>query len=241
MSDRLLLVEKLDVEYGDQIFGSYDIEGIQKYLEKLRAFGVNSWEASEIYAGLMIAFEIDADDFSAFYKSYIQSMQYQEDREEEEGLSEEERESLCGEPTCIHYSYYYNKSEDKEYSNFEIETLLEKIQESKSLIGRYANLIDEAKQKAMQSEDEIERENGKKRLKAEEYIHKLKILSKLVEARVLRETTAQRYEDILFDIANLLSFKNDIKDIQPICEAAMGSKILSKLLESGECVFEGEI
>lgn len=92
MSDRLLLVEGLDVEYGDQIFGSYDIEGIQKYLEKLRAFGVNSWEASEIYAGLMIAFEIDADDFSAFYKSYIQSMQYQEDREEEEELSEEEIE-----------------------------------------------------------------------------------------------------------------------------------------------------
>lgn len=91
MSDRLLLAEELDVKYGDQIFGSYDIEGIQKYLEKLRAFGVNSWEASEIYAGLMIAFEIDADDFSAFYKSYIQSMQYQEDREEEE-LSEEEIE-----------------------------------------------------------------------------------------------------------------------------------------------------
>lgn len=91
MSDRLLLVEELDVKYGDQIFNSYDIEGIQKYLEKLRAFGVNSWEASEIYAGLMIAFEIDADDFSAFYKSYIQSMQYQEDGEEEE-LSEEEIE-----------------------------------------------------------------------------------------------------------------------------------------------------
>lgn len=35
MSDRLLLVEELDVKYGDQIFGSYDIEGIQKYLENL--------------------------------------------------------------------------------------------------------------------------------------------------------------------------------------------------------------
>lgn len=181
------------------------------------------------------------------FGDYGEDMFYCEEREcevrasEIEELSEEERESLCGEPTYIYYSYYYNKSEGKEYSNFEIETLLEKIQESQSLIGRYGNLIDEAKQKAMQSEDEIERENGKKKLKAEEYIHKLKILSKLVEARVLRETTAQRYEDILFDIANLLSFKNDIKDIQPICEAAMGSKILSKLLESGECVFEAEL
>lgn len=186
-------------------------------------------------------------DVASVFGDYGEDMFYCEEREcevrasEIEELSEEERESLCGDPTYIYYSYYYNKSEGKEHSNFEIETLLEKIQESKSLIGRYANLIDETKQKAMQSEDEIERENGKKKLKAEEYIHKLKILSKLVEARVLRETTAQRHEDILFDIANLLSFKNDIKDIQPICETAMGSKILSKLLESGECVFEAEL
>lgn len=184
---------------------------------------------------------------ASVFGDYGEDMFYCEEREcevrasEIEELSEEEKESLYGEPTYIYYSYYYNKSEGKEYSNFEIETLLEKIQESQSLISRYGNLINKAKQKAMQSEDEIERENGKKKLKAEEYIHKLKILSKLVEARVLREITAQRYEDILFDIANLLSFKNDIKDIQPICETAMGSKILSKLLASGECVFEAEL
>lgn len=192
-------------------------------------------------------FAMMSSDVASVFGDYGEDMFYCEEREcevrasEIEELSEEEKESLCGEPTYIYYSYYYNNSEGKEYSNFEIETLLEKIQESQSLISRYGNLIDETKQKAMQSEDEIERENGKKKLKAEEYIHKLKILSKLVEARVLREKTAQRYEDILFDIANLLSFKNDIKDIQPICETAMGSKILSRLLESGECVFEAEL
>lgn len=46
---------------------------------------------------------------------------------------------------------------------------------------------------------------------------------------------------MLFDIANLLSWENGIKEIEALCEVAMGSKIFATLLKSGRCEFEGEL
>lgn len=188
-------------------------------------------------------------DVASIFGDYGEDMFYCEKREcevrasEIEKLSEEEKESLCGEPTYIYYSYYYDKSNGGEYSNFEIETLLEKIQEAQELVGKYSQFMDTKleEERSKEGMDEFYKRRLDNILKAEQYIQKLEILSKLIEARKLREATAERYEDILFYLADFLSFQNDIKDIQPICEVAMGSKIFSKLLESGECVFEGEI
>ena len=92
MSDRLLLVEHLEVEYGSQVFDSYDIDALRSYLSKLEEFGVNTWEAEEIYVGLMVSAEIEADGFREFYKNYIQSEKYKEEEDEERKLNEQEVE-----------------------------------------------------------------------------------------------------------------------------------------------------
>lgn len=94
MSDRLLLVEKFEVEYGSQVFDSYDIDALTSYLEKLEEFGVNTWVAEDIYVGLMVCAEIEADGFREFYQDYIQSQKYKEEEDEDKKLNEQEVEVL---------------------------------------------------------------------------------------------------------------------------------------------------
>ena len=94
--------------------------------------------------------------------------------------------------------------------------------------------------KSKENEDELFGSRLDKILTAQQYEEKLEILSKLIEARKLREAMVDRYEDMLFCISNFLFLQNN-QYIKPITEVAMGSRIFSKLLESGECVFEGEM
>lgn len=92
MSDRLLLVEKFEIEYGSQVFDSYDIRALKNYLVKLEKFGVNTWVAEDIYVGLMVCAEIEADGFREFYQDYIQSQKYKEEEDKDKKLNEQEVE-----------------------------------------------------------------------------------------------------------------------------------------------------
>lgn len=188
-------------------------------------------------------------DVASIFGDYGEDMFYCEEREcevrasEIEELNQKERDSLCSEPTYIHYEYYYCNENEIEDTNFEVEVLQNTIKEVQKLVRKHAGFI-EAKleeQKSQEKEDEFFKSRLDKILTAEQYTQKLEILSKLIEARRLREATSDRYEEMLFYLADFLSFQNGIKNIQSITEVAMGSKIFSKLLESGECVFEAEI
>lgn len=114
-----------------------------------------------------------------------------------------------------------------EKTNFKIDVLQKKIKASKSLIAQYASLIDEKKSKDM--------------LKSNDYIKRLYLLSYLIRDRRLRETSATRYANMLFGVANLLSCVNKIKKVKALCEVAIGSKIFASLLKNGKCEFEGEL
>lgn len=158
-------------------------------------------------------------------------------------LSEEERNTLESEPSYIYYEYYYQSSKGSEDTNFEIEVLQNKIKEAQNLVSKYADFMEE-KLEEIRRKEEVNHScysAVSEVLKPKEYVQKLEILSKLIKARRLRESTADRYEDMLFHLGSFLSFQNDIKDIQPITEVAMGSIIFSKLLEIGRCKFEAEI
>ncbi|RDU70817.1 hypothetical protein CQA58_04660 [Helicobacter brantae] len=186
---------------------------------------------------------------ASVFGDYGEDMFYCEERECEvraskiEELSEEEKESLCGDPTYIYYSYYYHINKGVEDTNFEIEVLQNRIKETQKLVSKYADFM-ETKLEEIRRKEEANHScysAVSEVLQPKEYVQKLEILSKLIGARRLREATADRYEKMLFYLANFLAFKNDIKDIQPITEVVMGGRIFSKLLESGECVFEGEM
>lgn len=186
---------------------------------------------------------------ASVFGDYGEDMFYCEEREcevrasEIEELSHKERESLCSEPTYIHYEYYYHINKGVEDTNFDIGVLQSKIKETQGLVRKYSTFMQEKleEKKSKEKEDELFGSRLDKILTAEQYTQKLEILSKLIEARRLREATSDRYEEMLFYLADFLSSENDIRDIQPITEVAMGSIIFSKLLEGGECVFEAEI
>lgn len=188
-------------------------------------------------------------DVASVFGDYGEDMFYCEEREcevrasEIEELTYKERKSLCSEPSFIHYEYYYHINKGVEDTNFDIGVLQSKIKETQELVRKYSTFMQEKleEKNSKEKEDELFGRRLDKILTAQQYEEKLEILSKLIDARRLRETTSDRYEEMLFYLADFLSSENDSKDIQPITEVAMGSIIFSKLLESGECVFEGEI
>lgn len=142
-------------------------------------------------------------------------------------LTAKEKGTLCSEPSYLYYNYGYSRIDGVEKTNFKIDVLQKKIKDSKSLIAQYASLIDEKKSKDM--------------LKSKDYIKRLYLLSYLIRDRRLRETSATRYDNMLFGVANLLSCVNKIKKVDALCEVAIGSKIFASLLKSGKCEFEGEL
>lgn len=182
-------------------------------------------------------------DVASIFGDYGEDMFYCEERgcevraSEIENLTQKEKDSLCNSPSYIYYSYYYDNSNGVEDTNFVIEVLQDKIKEVQKLLGGYVKLIDK-KLEVEQSKNGYS--IADKILSTEQYIQKLEILSKLVEARKLREATVDRYEDMLFCISNFLYLQNN-QYIKPITEVAMGSRIFSKLLEIGRCEFEAEI
>lgn len=186
---------------------------------------------------------------ASVFGDYGEDMFYCEEREcevrasEIEKLTYKERESLCSEPSYIYYEYYYHINKGTEDTNFDIGVLQDKIKETQELVRKYSTFMQVRleEMKSKEKEDELFGSRLDKILTAEQYTQKLEILSKLIEARRLREATSDRYEEMLFYLADFLSFQNDIRDIQPITEVAMGSKIFSKLLEIGRCEFEAEI
>lgn len=186
---------------------------------------------------------------ASVFGDYGEDMFYCEEREcevrasEIEELTYKERESLCSEPSYIYYEYYYHINKGTEDTNFDIGVLQDKIKETQELVRKYSTFMQVRleEMKSKEKEDELFGRRLDKVLTAEQYTQRLEILSKLIEARRLREATADRYEEMLFYLADFLSSENGIRDIQPITEVAMGSIIFSKLLEIGRCEFEAEI